>query len=258
MNCLTKKLSDNMTAKELNQHDDKNSLSQSERKRLSREKIIEASLSLIREKGLEGLSMRALGVSQNTSTMRVYRHFPSKKALLDAIVDRIITELIPAKLESTWQDQLRLLALQSRSVILRNPEIAPLFAMEFRQSPTSLYVNAKIIEYMLESGLPKSMVTQSYWSIVQYANGSTLIQVHNNKKRSSEARSVSKKNNKGNKNERVQKLQDMMNEVSGISENVASHTTQCLGLPLSDEQFLFGINCIIQGIENTIENQTTE
>ena len=236
----------------------KSALSQSERKRLSREKIIEASLKLIKEKGLEGLSMRALGVSQNTSTMRVYRHFPSKKALLDTIVDQIITDLIPKKVENSWQDQLRQLALQSRSVILQNPEIAPLFAMEFRQSPTSLYVNAKIIEHMLASGLPKSMVTQSYWSIVQYANGSTLIQVHNNKKRSSEKALPLKDKSKNNSHEKVQKLEDMMKDVSGISENVASHTTQCLGLPLSDEQFLFGINCIIQGIENTIENQTTE
>ena len=242
-----------MGAKELEK---KSAQSRSERKRLSREKIIAASLKLIKEKGLEGLSMRALGVSQNTSTMSVYRHFPNKQAILDAIVDQVITDLIPKKVEKSWQDQLRQLALQSRSVILENPAIAPLFAMEFRQSPTSLYVNAKIIEGMLDSGLPKSMVTQSYWSIVQYANGSTLIQVHNDKKRGSEIRSPIKHNKKNN--ERVQKLQDMMKEVNGISENVALHTAQSLGLPLSDEQFLFGINCIIQGLESTIETQDSE
>jgi AcrR family transcriptional regulator len=66
------------------------------RETLNREKIVERALEILDEDGLEGLSMRRLGDALGVEAMALYHHFPSKDAMLDAIVERILEEVGPA------------------------------------------------------------------------------------------------------------------------------------------------------------------
>lgn len=55
------------------------------RAQLSRERITQAALDLVEERGLKGLTMRALGESLGVEAMAIYHYFPSKEALLQAV-----------------------------------------------------------------------------------------------------------------------------------------------------------------------------
>lgn len=55
------------------------------REQLSRERITEAALDLVEERGLKGLTMRALGERLGVEAMAIYHYFPSKEALLEAV-----------------------------------------------------------------------------------------------------------------------------------------------------------------------------
>lgn len=55
------------------------------REALSRERIVAAALELVDERGLEGLTMRALGRKLGVEAMALYHYFPSKGALIEAI-----------------------------------------------------------------------------------------------------------------------------------------------------------------------------
>ena len=64
---------------------------------LSRERIAAAAVALIDGEGLDALSMRRLGAALGVEAMSLYRHFPSKAALLEAVVARLLAELpVPA------------------------------------------------------------------------------------------------------------------------------------------------------------------
>src|SRR5437763_1402961 len=61
--------------------------------RLSEETVVDAALALIAERGLEGLSMRALGESVGVEAMSLYHWFPAKERLLDAVADRLLAKV---------------------------------------------------------------------------------------------------------------------------------------------------------------------
>src|SRR5688500_18068389 len=64
---------------------------------LSRAEVLAAALALIDAAGVEALSMRRLGKAIGRDPMRLYRHAASKDALLDGVVDLVLSELsIPA------------------------------------------------------------------------------------------------------------------------------------------------------------------
>ena len=88
--------------------------------RLSEEAVVDAALALIAERGLEGLSMRALGERVGVEAMSLYHWFPAKERLLDAVADRLLAkvEMPPLPSTETWRDWLTAVARSYRRVAL--------------------------------------------------------------------------------------------------------------------------------------------
>lgn len=59
---------------------------------LTREKIVDKAIEILDAEGVEGISMRRLGVALGVEGMALYHHFPNKDAILDAVAARIIEE----------------------------------------------------------------------------------------------------------------------------------------------------------------------
>ncbi len=60
---------------------------------LSREKVVDVALELLRSEGLDGLTVRGLAAKLGVAVTAIYWHVGDKQALLDAVVDRIVGEL---------------------------------------------------------------------------------------------------------------------------------------------------------------------
>ncbi len=60
---------------------------------LTRERIVATALALVDTEGLNALSMRRLGADLGVDPMAIYYHIPNKGALLDAIVEAVMTEI---------------------------------------------------------------------------------------------------------------------------------------------------------------------
>ena len=60
---------------------------------LSRERAIAAALTIVDRDGLDGLTMRALGRELRADPMAVYHHLPNKEAILDGVVEAVLSEI---------------------------------------------------------------------------------------------------------------------------------------------------------------------
>ena len=60
---------------------------------LSRERIVWTAPAIVDADGLEGLTMRRLGMDLGVTTMAVYHHLPNKSALYDGIVEAVMAEI---------------------------------------------------------------------------------------------------------------------------------------------------------------------
>src|SRR2546428_10406381 len=120
---------------------------------LSRERIVAAAVSLIDTEGLDALSMRRLGHALDVEAMSLYRHFPSKGALLEAVVARLLAELpVPAPTAARWQDAFRALARAYRVLLTRHPNAIPLLATLELSNPGSLAVAGAVMALFSAAG----------------------------------------------------------------------------------------------------------
>jgi AcrR family transcriptional regulator len=80
--------------------------------------VVDGAVELLDAEGLDGLTTRKLGASLNVDGSALYRHFPNKEALLDAIADRLVEGIDRSLPEGSWDEQLAILAGRLREALL--------------------------------------------------------------------------------------------------------------------------------------------
>ena len=66
-----------------------------ERLPLTADRIELTALEVIEREGLAGFSLRKLAAALGCTAMSLYHHYPSKGHLMDALIDRVVGELMP-------------------------------------------------------------------------------------------------------------------------------------------------------------------
>jgi AcrR family transcriptional regulator len=89
---------------------------------LTRERVLITALQIIDEGGVEALTMRRLGQALDRNPMGIYRHAADKDALLDLVVEHVISQHVtpgePGRgddLEGNWTGKLPCVAPHTRS-----------------------------------------------------------------------------------------------------------------------------------------------
>jgi AcrR family transcriptional regulator len=102
---------------------------------LTREQVLIAALQIIDDGGVEALTMRRLGQALDRNPMGIYRHAADKDALLDLVVEHVVSELgiphepIPSQdreADAEWETALRRTAHAFRRIALAHPNVVPL------------------------------------------------------------------------------------------------------------------------------------
>jgi AcrR family transcriptional regulator len=107
---------------------------------LSRTEVLTAALALIDADGVEALSMRRLGNALGRDPMRLYRHASSKDALLDGVVEFVLSALpVPGVPEGgDWEEALRQTAHAFRALALAHPHVVPLLVTRPLATPLAM------------------------------------------------------------------------------------------------------------------------
>jgi len=88
---------------------------------LTTARVLDAAVDLADRHGIEALSMRKLGQELGVEGMAIYRHVRDKEAILDGIVDVVMSEIDAPDGAGNWTTSLRQLSLAARDVMLRHP-----------------------------------------------------------------------------------------------------------------------------------------
>jgi AcrR family transcriptional regulator len=106
--------------------------------RISRAVVLAAALDVIDRDGIAGLSMRRLGDALGRDPMGLYRHTPSKAALLDGVAEIVLDQLAVDTNDGDWAGQLRTLARDFRLLALDHPNMVPLLVTRPLATPLGL------------------------------------------------------------------------------------------------------------------------
>ena|SRR6201994_1617160 len=131
------------------------------RKRLSRERVLEAAVALADEAGLEAFSMRALAQELGVVPMALYKHVANKDELLDGMVDRVFGEIELPPADVDWRSAMRRRAISTRDALGRHGWAIGM--MESRQpGPANLRNHNAVMGCLREAGFPFAMAIHAY------------------------------------------------------------------------------------------------
>jgi AcrR family transcriptional regulator len=150
------------------------------RQPLTRDRVLDAAITLVDEQGLAALSMRRLAQSLGVEAMSLYNHVANKEDLTDAIVERVLAEFeLPADVKD-WREAIRRCALSAYDAFRRHP-----WAVELAVSPRSSTIPEARVTYMEfvlrrlhDAGFSDELTYSGYHAIDSHIFGFTLWQSH--------------------------------------------------------------------------------
>lgn len=108
------------------------------RRRLTREKVLDAALALVDEGGTDALTMRRLGQALDCDPMALYRYAENRAALLDGVAETVLARLVIPADGTDWETQLRRTAHDYRRLALAHPNVVPLIVARPLATPLGL------------------------------------------------------------------------------------------------------------------------
>jgi AcrR family transcriptional regulator len=128
---------------------------------ISRDAVLTAALALADADGLDAVTMHAVARHLQVTTMALYRHVDDKNALLDGMVERLLTKYPLPPADGAWDERLTALATGIRDTARRHPAVFPLLLTRPAATPAARTVRDAVCAALRQSGLPEAGVAQA-------------------------------------------------------------------------------------------------
>jgi AcrR family transcriptional regulator len=145
---------------------------------LTRQRVLEAALSLIDREGLEGLSMRKLGAMLGVEAMSLYNHVENKRALFDGVIELLIVQApSPEQLDGTPREELWAFAHAFRDVLRAHPRVLPLVATSPLRTPATLAILDHLLATIHRAQITGVQAIYALQCLVGFIVGHTWIEI---------------------------------------------------------------------------------
>ena len=126
------------------------------RPQIDRAAILDAAMQLADERGLEAVTMQAVAQRLAVTPMALYRHMDGKQALLDGLVERVLTSFPLSSADAPWAARLIATAEAIRSTAKRHPAVFPLLLTRPAATPGARIVRDSVQAALREAGLAEA------------------------------------------------------------------------------------------------------
>jgi AcrR family transcriptional regulator len=150
---------------------------------INRSTILQTALRIIDRDGIDGLSMRRLSDEVGRDPTVLYRHVPSKAALLDGVAEIVLGQLRVDTADSDWAAQLRAVAHEFRRLALAHPKVVallvtrPLATPLGQRPPGMLRPLEDVLALLTSSGFSGPDALHIYRMLFGYLNGHILTEL---------------------------------------------------------------------------------
>ena len=143
---------------------------------LGPEDFIVAAMKHVDAHGLASLSMRVLGAELGVDATALYRHFPNKDSLVEAMVDRMLSEALEAHdpTGKSPREKIVDVVVVMRDAFARHPDVGLALISGEGKSVSGYMLSVSITKYLAEMGLKGSDLVRMYQTIEGYGIGSCV------------------------------------------------------------------------------------
>ena len=144
---------------------------------LTRERILQAAISLADRDGIESLSMRKLGDELQVEAMSLYNHVRNKVDMLDGMVDVVFSEIELPSNGVDWRTAMRKRAVSARQALLRHPWAIGLMESRATPGPATLRHHDAVLASLRTAGFSVDLAAHAYSILDGYIYGFTLTEL---------------------------------------------------------------------------------
>ena len=147
---------------------------------ITRSLILRTALGIIDRDGVDALSMRRLSDAVDRDTTVLYRHVPSKAAVLDGVAEIVLSQLSVDTTDRDWAGQLRIVAHNFRALALAHPNVVPLLVTRplatplGRRPPGTLRPLEDVLTLLIVAGITGEDALHIYRVLFAYLHGHIL------------------------------------------------------------------------------------
>jgi AcrR family transcriptional regulator len=121
---------------------------------LTRQGIIDAALVIMRDEGLNKVTMRRIAAALDTGPASLYVYVRDTEDLHAQILDALLGPVgVPVAGAGTWRDRLRALLIRYRDVLFEHPEIARMALSTHPSGPNYMGLADAILGLLAEGGV---------------------------------------------------------------------------------------------------------
>ena len=144
---------------------------------LTEDEIVDAALNVIRNEGLDALSMRRLSRELGRSAMAAYWYVEDKQQLMNLVAKKMLAEVpLPDPESGTWEEQLREVVAAIDAKLREHPGIAEILLQ--RMLSTDRRLMNGIFEILIAAGFEGPEIFLSYAMIHTYLFGRYQVVLH--------------------------------------------------------------------------------
>jgi AcrR family transcriptional regulator len=211
-----------------------------ERERLTRERVIEAALDVMDAEGLDAVSMRRVAREVGVEAMSLYNHVHDKDDLLQGVCELIMGSYDFPASEGGWVERAKAGARSWRRLLQAHPDLIRLFAETHGpapSSPESLRPTEFALRMFREAGLSDRDTVQAFHAFGGYIQGFVMMEAGSIKERHEDHFSG-------------QIPADVFPTLAAVSRYWADCDP--------DEQFEFGLDLLIRGLQAKVAADSAE
>jgi AcrR family transcriptional regulator len=153
---------------------------------LTRQGIIDAALTILRDEGLNKVTMRRIAEALDTGAASLYVYVLNTADLHAQILDALLATVSEARpVEGTWRDRLKQLLTNYMLVLFAYPEIARMTLTTHPSGPNYLTLVESILALLKEGGMPDREAAWAVDLLLLYATANAAE--HSTRESSSQA-----------------------------------------------------------------------
>ena len=145
---------------------------------LTAQKVVAKAIALANRDGVEALSMRKLASAFNVTAMSLYNHVASKDALLDLMLNEVVTSFETPRIGGDWEAEMRRRAQSMHRALLTNRWASTLLISHIAMSEAVLRDNNATTGCLVTAGFSYAQADWARNAIDSHVYGYTIQELN--------------------------------------------------------------------------------
>ena len=141
------------------------------RKGLTPQRVLDAAYQIVDSEGVEALTMRRLGAELGVAAMAIYNHFADRDAILDAIAEQALRDLLIGAKAGPWRGRIRRLVASVHAMVEKHPRVFAVIVDRPNRPRAFFPLMSESLDAFRQAGLSRRSAVQWYHTFLMLIHG---------------------------------------------------------------------------------------